>query len=182
MCCTGTKGRLITPEAVLSSPSVTVTWSNVTLWQVALDVALSNIWFFASRVLPLYTARHMNATGMFDKPLPPLGEEDILFSQLVNGRRRHRKEWHQNVLAVATGGRTKMEYAREPWAAQWSPTNQLCFRNAVFTGAFAYAVRPAYRPCSMPIPFLVHSMQHAIISAVNCRMCRLRPPPSAAGA
>ena len=138
------KGRYIHPSAIYS-PSVKLTWTDQTLWRPALDVPLSNIWFFSTRVLPLFKARRMNESGLIDTPLPPMGSDDILYFSLPDARRRYSHDWHQAVLNVATGGKIPQYVKGESWSQQWSPTNQVCFKTAVMTGAFAYVVRDLIR-------------------------------------
>lgn len=143
--CAGATGRVVNPKALHSS-KVKVTWQEPTFWRLALDVSLSNIWFYSTRVMPLFKARRMNESGLFAHPLPSLDADagDILYVPLSGGRKRYAsKEWHQTVLAVASGG-MPVTYHEDPWNEQWSSSNLVCFRNAVMSGAFAYVVRPTF--------------------------------------
>jgi hypothetical protein len=137
----GARSSVVHPDALKSSDT-TFTWSSRVFWRPALDARLSNIWYFGTRVLPLFKARQMNNTGLFATSLPSMDESDILFVTLPDGESRYRNSsWHQTVLQVSTGGRVPIMYRTDPWAQQWSPSNQVCFKQAVLTGAFAYVVR-----------------------------------------
>ena len=149
----GAKVRLLHPSAIFNS-EVTVAWEGSrTIWVPALDVGLANIWFYATRMVPVYKARVMNEEGWFHPPLPSLGPGDMFFYPKEGGRRKYRREWHQNMQTVVTGGEASVVYAGEEWHTQWSPNNQVCFKSAVFTGATAYVVSPS----SQFVPPVVHS-------------------------
>lgn len=137
--CAGAKGRWV-PPSLLSSPNITVTWSSRTVWRPALDFPLVNIWYFSGRVMPLYTVRRMNASGLFDTPLPPMGKGDMLYMAQPAAREKYAGGWHQEVLKIATGGDIPMVTTGDPWAQQWTPSNLVCFKNVVMTGAYAYVV------------------------------------------
>lgn len=88
-------------------------------------------------------ARKMNESGLFNPPLPSLGANDFLY--IPHTRESYTGEWVQAFLAVVGGG-APVEY-RDAWGASLSPTNWVCFKNAVISGTFPATVRRA-RPTS----------------------------------
>jgi hypothetical protein len=121
-----------------------VTWhDDVTLWATAVNSPLDNIWYFGSRVSPIYKACRLNASDALPFTLPPLRAQDILYmpgpGSLVTEQSR---EWSQAFLEVSTGLRSpRVETPSTQWTKSLSPRSVQCFKRAVMTGAFGQVVR-----------------------------------------
>jgi hypothetical protein len=107
----------VKPAAVLASPDVHVEWENdLTAWLLPFTVILDNIWFFATRTVPMFDAIRRNASSV-----------DY--------------DWHNNFRQALLGFDGRVEYSDGEWWSQLSSTNVRCFRRAVATGPMAYVVR-----------------------------------------
>lgn len=73
---------------------------------------LTNVWYLASRVLPLYTALRMNATG--ELSLPPLERDDIIFARSAGTA--FADDWSQTILELASRGHPRFEFRK--WLAR----------------------------------------------------------------
>jgi hypothetical protein len=110
-------------------------------WFPAFQHSLDNIYYWASRMLPIYSARLFNDTPAYNRKFPPL---DFLF--IPGGPQAYSKEWHNVTRDVCVGREgVRVEYGSGTWAAAWrsSPRQWKCFKRAVILGTNSMAVRTA---------------------------------------
>jgi hypothetical protein len=130
----------VKPAAVLASPDVHVEWENdLTAWLLPFTVILDNIWFFATRTVPMFDAIRRNASHSLPFDLPRFGSEDVLMVPQQRGSVDY--DWHNNFRQALLGFDGRVEYSDGEWWSQLSSTNVRCFRRAVATGPMAYVVR-----------------------------------------
>jgi hypothetical protein len=140
------QGVRVKPDAVLGNGAVKVEWENDhTLWQLALSERLDNIWFYATRTIPMFYAIRRNESGSLPFDLPRFGPDDILFAPQKG--EYFNKEWHNNFRQALLGFDGRVEYTDGEWWSQLSSTNVRCFRRAVISGVFPYVVRRAVANC-----------------------------------
>ena len=85
-------------------------------------------------------ARLMNASGLFDPPLPSL-HPDEAFVYLPHDKEHYTNQWIQAYLHVTSGG-ARLEY-KDTFGANMNPNNWVCFKRAVMTGTIGGVVRDA---------------------------------------
>ncbi len=109
-----------------------VTWANESTWIPAFGVPLTNIYYWASRLVPLFAALQFNESDAYRVKLPPL---DVLYFTSPTDIAAY--DWHRSFLdIVLSGHQPRMEYAGTAWDADLSsesPTrgnNWKCFRRA----------------------------------------------------
>ena len=133
------RGKKVRPSS-LTSPDRKVTWHNGTLWRLPIHINLSNLWFWASRVTPMYRARRMNATRIMNPVLPPLDSGDLIYVPMKE--EDFSGEWMQAVLRLASGGKASVVYGDSDgsWGKQWNDKNWICFKHVVGTGTYGGVV------------------------------------------
>ena len=133
------RGKVVKPS-VLEAPDRKVTWTTSTVWRLPIHLQLSNIWFWGSRVMPVYRALRMNNTRVLNPPLPPFGEGDLVYVPMPS--HDFKGAWFDATLAIATGGKPRVEYL-DTWGSQWNTNNWVCMKHAVSSGTFAGVVSEA---------------------------------------
>ena len=122
-----------------------VTWVNESVWAPAFGRNLNNIYYWASRIIPLFAALRYNDSFGFLPKLPPL---DVLYIRSMP--EPYQSDWHVSLLRVALGGRfPAIEFTNGSWASQMSSNlvspargnNWKCFPTATLVSANWAAVR-----------------------------------------
>ena len=116
-------------------------WGDRSMWITSHSVPLFNIWYYSARLMPLYRARRLNATGQLGVTLPPLSANDALY--VPSDAQYHvDSTWEQLFTDVVTGVRgMPRQYLDSPLIQRFkSPEQLLCMKSAVVLGAFAYVV------------------------------------------
>ena len=54
-------------------------WRGRSMWITSHTVPLFNIWYYSARLMALYRARRLNATGSLGLQLPPFDADDVLY-------------------------------------------------------------------------------------------------------
>ena len=129
------------PEYLATVP--TVTWyDDTSLWLTSAYVHLDNLWYFSSRMSPLFKARRLNESHGLPFSLPPLRPHDIVYMpDAMKYTSAASGEWARAFLTTATGVRQpRVEHDGSAWAAPLNSANIACFRRAVLTGAFGFVV------------------------------------------
>lgn len=130
--------------ADLEAQGVAMTWlpDDTSLWITGHHVPVANLWYFSSRMLPLYRALKLNSTGTLGMHLPPLSSQDYLYMPLPE--EHVRVPWlellDRTVMATTGTSSPRRVYADSPFVTQWNLTNLVCFKHAVATGAAGYVL------------------------------------------
>jgi hypothetical protein len=136
--CAGALQAKIVKPSTLSASDRKVTWSSHNIWILPMDLPLANLWYYGSRILPMYRARLMNNTRILNPTLPAFSSDDIVYIPSVEDQ--FKGQWFDTVMDVSSGGKGRLEF-KDSWGAQWSSNNWVCFRRAVASGTFAAVVR-----------------------------------------
>ena len=114
------------------------------LWVTSHTVPLFNIWYYAARIMPLYRARRLNATGTLGVTLPPITAADMLY--IPSPAEYHRQStWESVFSSVVTGvSDVRLEFSDTDFMKQWTGRNLMCVRNAVVLGTFGFVVSEEY--------------------------------------
>jgi hypothetical protein len=111
------------------------------LWVTSHTVPLFNIWYYAARIMPLYRARRLNATGALGVALPPMTAADMLYIPSPKEYHQH-STWESVLSSVVTGvSDVRLEYSDTDFMKQWTGSNLMCVRSAVALGTFGFVVR-----------------------------------------
>lgn len=150
------------PDALLTVPNVT--WvDNAPLWVTSHSNPLDNIYYFVSRVTPLFKARKLNATGGMPFQLPPLRESDVIYMPTYTRPHRTGGPWCDAMLQAVTGlDAPRVERPSTPWGQALNDKNVVCYREVVMVGTFGYVLpdvetafdfrRAIYGVMKVPIP------------------------------
>lgn len=154
------RGKRRTPQYLLNL-DVNVTWVDESVWIPSFEFPLDNIYYWTTRIMPLFTALSYNATSSFNVKFPPL---DLLY--VVSPQRAFKTEWHYRMLELVTNRSVtppqsmpqfssnnrehlRVEYGDGVWASHMKHSdidapreaNWKCFKRAVITGAYTLGVR-----------------------------------------
>jgi hypothetical protein len=130
------RGKRRTPEYVASLGN-NVTWTDEIPWVPSLHFPLNNIYYWASRMLPIYSARQVNFSYGYDVEFPPI---DVLY--IMAPEAPFSGDWHKWVREVAVGESVPVVYKDGPWYLSMSHASSVwkCFKRAVMTGTYGMAV------------------------------------------
>ncbi len=126
---------------VEQAKGLNITWlEGRSLWVTSHTVPLFNIWYYAARIMPLYRARRLNATGTLGVTLPPITAADMLY--IPSPSQYHRQStWESVFSSVVTGvSDVRLEFSDTDFMKQWTSRNLMCVRNAVVLGTFGFVV------------------------------------------
>jgi hypothetical protein len=168
-------GAVVHPKAVFGNASVTVSWSRTMPWLMPFAYPINNIWYYSSRLVPMFHALRRNATNTLPFSLPPFGAEDVVL--VPQAQRKFDMEWQNTARHAALGVNVTVAYKDGEWWSALSPANVVCFRNAVATGVFPYVVRRrCLRAClASRATRSAASVSLRLISPVESRCALLAP-------
>lgn len=155
-------------HGALKAQGVATTWlpRDSTLWVTSHAHTLPNIWYYSSRLMPIYQARSMNRSGTLGMVLPPVGSQDHLLMPSPS-KSYVNSSWFHAFAGVAIGAPSISKWYRDsPYVAQWNKTNLLCVHSAVVTGVQGYV---------FPDPDMGFQVRQDLYEAANKRVASAPP-------
>lgn len=117
-----------------------IKWTDSVIWVPSFRYHLANTYYFTSRMMPIYAARRLNASGFLEHPLPSLGPNDFIYNPSFKPE-RFQDEWLLSMQALTTGSNTtRVEFGQRDWENSVNETNVQCFKQAVHITSFPAGV------------------------------------------
>lgn len=111
------------------------------VWVPVFQYHLTNTYYFTTRMMPIYAARRLNASGLLSSPLPSLGPNDFIYNPSFK-RERYQGEWLRVMQNITTGNNdTRTEHGESWWENTVDDNHWTCFKNAVHISTFPIGVR-----------------------------------------
>jgi hypothetical protein len=139
----GWQGRYIHPKHIAKHEQAgnQVYWSDSVAWIPGFKYHLANTYYFTSRMMPIYVARRLNASGLLTEPLPTLGPNDFIYNPSFKAE-RFDDEWLRTMQNITTGSdKTRVEFGLREWENSVNRTSWMCFKKVVHIPPFPMAVR-----------------------------------------
>jgi hypothetical protein len=136
------QGQYIPPSRLVEqSKTGSVLWSDSVLWAPGFKYHLTNTYYFTTRMMPIYVARRLNASGLLTEPLPSLGPNDFIYNPSYKAE-RFQGEWLLTMQNITTGSNsTNVEFGSRDWESSINETNWMCFKQAVHVSFYPIGVR-----------------------------------------
>ena len=97
--------------------------------------------YYSSRITPLYTALHANASGQLSPPRPSLHANPVNLLVVPSPREYYTLDWGTGLTdallghSLADPSLVTTVYSDDPWTRQWSEASVVCVPNAaLFVG------------------------------------------------
>lgn len=96
--------------------------------------------YYSSRITPLYTALHANASGQLSPPLPSLHANPVNLLVVPSPREYYTLDWGTGLThallghSLADPNLVTTVYSDDPWTKQWSEASVVCVPNAALFG------------------------------------------------
>jgi hypothetical protein len=117
-----------------------IKWTDSVIWVPSLRHHLANTYYFTSRMMPIYAARRLNATGFVKESLPSLGPNDFIYNPSFR-QDLFQDEWLLTMQAITTGSNsTRVEFGQREWENSVNETSVQCFKQAVHITSFPAGV------------------------------------------